>query len=149
MRLMDGGVSARSPGSCSPAFGPRDLSRNPLLTLPFDINADDRVVGGPVFGGNRSELGLNTLPRPVLEQIRVGVHCHAGDFFPIAAAGVLVGGAHKCNVADDGDEFVADIPVNDDLRIEGSCPILQIGCAVPALARGPDTDEAGMKNGVV
>ncbi|MGZ5897569.1 MAG: hypothetical protein ACXWJ6_15100 [Xanthobacteraceae bacterium] len=125
------------------------MSRNPLLAFAFDIHADDGVVGGLVFGGNRSELGLNTLPRLVLEQIRIRVHCHAGDLLPIAAAGLLVGGAHKRNVADDGDEFVADIPVNDDLGIEGRCPIFQIGRPVLALARGPDIDKAGMKNGVV
>src|SRR3982074_2075150 len=147
--LIDADMAARARRKCSRMFGPRDLSRKSFLTFTLDKNADDRIVGGLVFGSNRCELGLDALPRATLEQIGIGVHCHAGHFLSVAAARVLVGGAHQRNVADNRDEFVADIPVNDDFGIEGGRPILQIGRAIPPLAGRPDVDEGGMKDGVV
>jgi hypothetical protein len=149
MVSMADDIAGHFPRSRRSMFGPRDLSRKSLLTLAFNVSTDDRIVGGLVFGSNRRELSLDALPRAVLEQIGIGVHGHAGHFLSVAAARVLVGGTHQRNVADDGDEFVADIPVNDDFGIEGGRPIFQIGCAIPPLAGGPDVDEGGMKDGVV
>jgi hypothetical protein len=102
-----------------------------------------------MLGRDRCDLGLNAFPRAVLEQIGVGVRRHAGYLLSIAAARGFVGGAHQRNVADDGNEFIADVPVHDDIGVEGRCPVFQIGRAVPALTGGPDADEGGMKNGVV
>jgi hypothetical protein len=124
---IDDEIAARCRCSCS---------RAKLLTLAFDIDADDGVVGGLVLGRNRRELGLDAFPRAVLEQIGIGVHRHARHLLSVAAAGVLVGGANQRNIADDGDEFVADIPVNDNLGIERGCPVLQIARAIPALPVG-------------
>ena len=53
------------------------------------------------------------------------------------------------DIADNRNEFVADVPIHDHLGIERGRPIFQIRRAIPALAGGPDIDETGVKNGVV
>src|SRR5437764_15014454 len=71
MLLIDDEIAA-----CS-----RYMSRVSLLTFAFDINGDDRIVGGLVFGSNRGELGLNERPRTVRETVSVGVTLHARAVF--------------------------------------------------------------------
>jgi hypothetical protein len=61
---------------------------------------------------------------PFSKQIGVGVRGHAGTSFPSRRRVAFVGGAHQRNVSDDGNEFIADVPVDDDLGIEGRRPVL-------------------------
>ena len=94
-----------------------------------------------------SEAGASTPCRPS--------GGHAGLVVTWMADDVLVGRAHERDIADDGDEFVTDIPIDDDIqidddiRVEPHCPLPQIRGAVDPHAVALNADEPGMQDRVM
>src|SRR5258708_13369624 len=120
------GVHGEASAALSSALGPARAAGAFLLALSLDVDADDRLVSRVALGRQCLDLRLDALPLALLEQVGIRVGRHAGRLGPLPPYRALVCRANEGDIVDDRDDLVANIPVDDNLRVELRGPLPEI-----------------------